>query len=1114
MQNQKPSKKMVILQRPFTLDKSVVHSNQEVSSADSPSSVKFSVKLNVIMISAVVYHSFFRRYHKNKDYDFFFMSLYDVNKVLDYIEPRMSIRFMPEVKEGFTQKITLKKVDRLLFAEFKDLFQDFDLSLAEKLSSHRAYDHKIELEGDSRTIKSRVYSMSYHKLLELKKYLDENLKKGFITASSAFFASFVLFVTKSNGSLRFCVDYRKLNAIIKRNRYLISLIEETLAKVIDFKYLIKLNIIAVFNKLRMNSDSENFTTFITSLNFYKYKVLPFGLINGPANYQHYMNDVLWNYINDFVQCYLNDILIYSKIRKVHVKHVKMILERLREADLQMDIIKSEFFVKETTFLGVIVSTNGIRMNFKKIQVIVDWMTSINLKEVQAFLGFCNFYRRFIRNFAKIVKCMNKLAMKNAPFQWTDVCDKAFQLLKKAITTASMLRHFDRSKEIILKIDVFDYINDEVLSQYDDEEILHFVTFFNKNMMPTECNYEIYDIKLLIIIRCLKHWRLELKFTDIPMKIFSDHKALKTFMTSKNLTRRQARWAEILSEYNFKIMYQSGPRNVKAKVLTRLPESIPKSEDDARIKQQHQVILTSDRLEIRVMKVDSDLSLYSRVMKANKASDECFEYRIALAQGKKEFKRVKLASCTVKHEILYFGSRVWVPGDVQLLVDLIRESHDSFMCGHSGALRTLQIIGRYYYWPNMKITVGQYIRNCHTCRRSKASNDRYNGFLVPSPVSAERWQDIFMDFITGLFDSHGHNAICIMIDKLSKERHYALCTAKDEGTFAEATVKILVQYVFRTHDLFTSITFDRDPQFVAFVWKFFCRRLGIQCNLFTAWHFETDGQSEIANKKVETHLRQYCAYMQDDWSEWLLMAEFADNNKLFAVIGMSSFFVNKSFNSRMIIGSDEIFYEFTRERFLIVKAEDITGIMTNILKLMQGNLQQFKQVMTTQVNKHRKLIKYNFEDRVWLFSNNIIIVRSFRKLEDKMLKPFEIVKAIGTFYKLKLPIFIKVHPVFHISLLRSDFNDSLLDQITDASKSMKIANEDEWLMNDILNSRRHYGRLQYKIKWNGFKRNDDWYNIDRGEFTNSQKVVDAFHSQYLQKAESIATRTLRSKGKFT
>lgn len=179
--------------------------------------------------------------------------------------------------------------------------------------------------------------------------------------------------------------------------------------------------------------------------------------------------------------------------------------------------------------------------------------------------------------------------------------------------------------------------------------------------------------------------------------------------------------------------------------------------------------------------------------------------------------------------------------------------------------------------------------------------------------------------------------------------------------------------------------------------------------------------------------------------------------------MSPFFANKSFNFRITIDSDETFYEFTRKRLLAAKAENIIDIIINILKLMQDNLQRSKQTMTTQANKHRKLIKYEPEDKIWLFNNNIITVRSFRKLEDKMLKFFEIVKTVSIFYRLKLLIFIKVHLVFHFSLLRSNSNDSLFDQITDASKPVKTANENEWLVDDILNSRRYYGRLQYKIK---------------------------------------------------
>ena len=383
----------------------------------------------------------------------------------------------------------------------------FDRSKTDVLPPHRSYDHKLEFaeNADKNALpKSRIYPLSGHKLEQVKKYLDEHLRKGFIVPSHAPFASPVLFAEKPNGGLRFCVDYRKLNAITKRNRYPIPLIDEVLAKIQDCKYLTRLNIIATFNKLRMHPDNENFTTFVTSLETYKYRMLPFGLTNDPATYQQYMNDILFEYLNDFCQAYLDDILIYSKTKKDHVKHVRLILQKLREAGLQVDILKCEFHVQETKFLGLLVSIDGLRMDPAKIQAVVDWATPTNLKEVQAFIGFCNFYRRFIRDFSKIVKPMISLTGKGIIFDWSPACQEAFKQLKINVTQAPTLRHFDRSKEAILETDSSDYVNGGVLSQYDDEGVLHPVAFYSKNLTPAECNYQIYDKELLAIIRCLKH----------------------------------------------------------------------------------------------------------------------------------------------------------------------------------------------------------------------------------------------------------------------------------------------------------------------------------------------------------------------------------------------------------------------------------------------------------------------------------------------------------------------------------------------------------------------------------------------------------------------------------
>ncbi len=297
----------------------------------------------------------------------------------------------------------LEDIKAKLSSEYHEFLDVFDRAQSDKLSSHRFYDHKIELISDSTPPRCRVYRMFSVKLLKVKEYLNENLSKGFITSSQALYFSPVLFALKANEDLRFCVDYRKLNVIFKRNRYSLSLIDEVIGKIVGCKHLTRLNIISAFNKLRMHLDSEDYTTFITALGAYKYKVLSFGLTNGPASFQQYMNDVLWNFLNDFCQAYLDDILIYSKTRKEHRDHVKLVLGRLREAGLQVDIRKCEFDVEETVFLEVIVSGLGLRMNLSKVTVIVSWITSTNLKEIQDFVKFVNFYRRFIKDFSKLVK---------------------------------------------------------------------------------------------------------------------------------------------------------------------------------------------------------------------------------------------------------------------------------------------------------------------------------------------------------------------------------------------------------------------------------------------------------------------------------------------------------------------------------------------------------------------------------------------------------------------------------------------------------------------------------------------------------------------------------------
>ena len=258
--------------------------------------------------------------------------------------------------------------------------------------------------------------------------------------------------------------------------------------------------------------------------------------------------------------------------------------------------------------------------------------------------------------------------------------------------------------------------------------------------------------------------------------------------------------------------------------------------------------------------------------------------------------------------------------------------------------------------------------------------------------------------------------------------------------------------------------------------------------------------ERANQDIEKQLRIYCNYMQDDWVRLLPMAEFADNNAVSAGTSMTPFFTNKGFHPQITFGPDDTDYETAREQIQAAKAEDITGTMENILELMKKNAAKSQETMKRHADKHRKEITYEVGDQVFLSSRNITTDRPSKKIEDKMLGPFPIVKKVGTSYELELPQTMKVHNVFHSNLLCKDPGDPLPGQIQEPPGPIVTADGEEWDLADILNSRWHYGRLQYRCAWVDEKTRDlEWYYADGGEFDNSQDIVKAFHDRYPQKA---------------
>ena len=327
-----------------------------------------------------------------------------------------------EKPDDLAQASSLKVIP-VEYKEYEELFQE--RSDNEALPKHQPWDHVIPLEEGKSPPFGPIYQMSADELELLKEYIDENLRKRFIRPSKSPAGSPLLWVPKKDGSKRACVDYRALNNITIKDRYALPLINELHDRIRGSKVYTKLDFRGAFNLIRIKEGEEWKTAFRTRYGLFEYLVMPFGLTNAPASMQRLSNDALHEYLDIFVIVYLDDILVYSENEEEHVKHVKLVLARLKEYNLLLKPEKCEFHKTQVEFLGYIIGTHGIRMDQAKVATVLDWPTPTSVKNVQAFLGFANFYRRFIEGYSKIAQPLTELTRKDLTFEWTAKAETAF-----------------------------------------------------------------------------------------------------------------------------------------------------------------------------------------------------------------------------------------------------------------------------------------------------------------------------------------------------------------------------------------------------------------------------------------------------------------------------------------------------------------------------------------------------------------------------------------------------------------------------------------------------------------------------------------------------------------
>ncbi|MBW0581389.1 hypothetical protein O181_121104 [Austropuccinia psidii MF-1] len=432
---------------------------------------------------------------------------------------------------------TMMKVVPSVYHQYLDVFSKVK---AEKLPPHRACDHHIELEGSLPPV-GVIYSLSNQESDTLRAYISENVEKGFIRPSSSSTGAPVLFVKKKDGGLCFCVDYRKLNSITRKKKYPVPPMNKLFTVLNSSSIFSKIDLRGAYNLLRIKEGDEHLTCFRTKYSSYEYLVMPFGLTNVPATFQTLVNDIFYDLLDIYVVVSLDDIMVFSKYEEEHVTHVSTVFSRLRANNLFAKASKCLFHVTSIEYLGYVVYSEGLKMDQANVQQMLNWPPPGNLKALQSFLGFANFYCHFIINYSKKINSLTSFLKKDSRFPLNEEEFRQFHQLNKAFTIAPILSHFAPSLPTIVETDASDYALGALLIQIS-ESGKHPIAFDSRKPLPAELNYEIHDKKLLGIVWALKHWRAFLLSLSPSFEVLTNHSSLQYFMSSKILTRCKARWA--------------------------------------------------------------------------------------------------------------------------------------------------------------------------------------------------------------------------------------------------------------------------------------------------------------------------------------------------------------------------------------------------------------------------------------------------------------------------------------------------------------------------------------------------------------------------------------------
>ena len=1020
-----------------------------------------------------------------------------------------------------------KKLDETVRS---DLGEDYDKKLREIINRYKSvceplkglppsrpgFDFSVDFRGDKPPA-ARVYRMSSAELEELRKQLDEYISRGWLRPSSSHFSSGVLFAKKSGSNqLRMCIDYRHLNKYTQFSKYALPNIDTLLDSLGQSRVYTALDLQSGFHQLRVAEDSIHKLAFTTTYGSYEWCVMPFGVSGAPSCFQKWINHVLQPIKRPFLAVYLDDIIIFSKSPEEHLNHLAEVISILENNQCFIRLEKCQFAKTTLDYLGFTVqgatdsSPSGIKPSAKKLRAVEEWPLPTSVRQVQQWLGFCNFYRRFIPNYAAIAQPLYALTEKDNKFNWTPECQAAFHKLKHRLITAPMLvtPKTGPDSTFVLSTDASTYAIGAVLLQEQADGTLRPCSYFAKTLNKAQRKYPIYDLELFAIAASLKEYRIYLEGCK-SFQVITDHRPLVHLPDQTKIRRRHVPWIEFLSEYMgyMKIIYRKGEEN-DADPLSRRPDLEELTEEfignNPQLKKKfdeydagtYEKEFDTLRAELSSLEhhVSTDTHLYSQLESYEDQSlnteitelgemlsgmvhlqmDQTLLQSIRKSYEKdRNFNGSSVPAGAVRDDsgLYWIADKIYVPNISSIKEQIISAFHEG--SGHPDSRKTEANISKSFYWPSMKKDTKSFTKLCKICQRIKAPTSKKQGSLMPLPVPTRPWESVSLDFITGLPEVDGYDAILTVVCTLTKMAHFIPTTSNIN---AKQLAKLFMTNVYRLHGLPRYLIGDRDSLYTSEFFTKLMQQLRTKLCLSTAYHPQTDGNTERCHRTIEQILRAYVHDNHHEWLDNLPLAEFSYNNNTHSSTTYSPFVANYGYDPHTPMN--------LIEPPVNTENSDILEKLLTIHSLIMEQLKISKAIQKHYADKKSTNHEYEEGDFVLLSTQNLkLLNQPSKKFKNRYIGPYKISKKISSqAYELILPSTMKVHPVFHISLLK-DYHSDTPDQ--DEPDKVPASNDyvygDEYYhVQKIVDHKvapfpqlyRKGFAMLFKVRWEGYGPKDD------------------------------------------